>query len=321
MKKIKKALLIVAGFILCLPLALFTTGCSRNSPEIVVTVFPIYDWTRVVLGDNPAGFTVRYLLDDGTDLHVYNASFQDRADIADCYLFIYVGGKSDGWTLNALAPQNQRNSDRRELRLMGLLALEETMQFPSENVPEIGSDECCGGALHDEHIWLSLRFAIRFVNAIRDEIIKLDPANAALYNANADAYIAELQALDNQFIEMMENAARDTIVVTDRFSFLYLVNDYEINFYAAFDGCSAATDVPAARRDELIRIVNDLNVQTILTVNNRALANTIATGANGNPEILYLEDFQTISRNRINNGFTFLNGMKTNLESLSAALA
>jgi len=310
MKKIRNTIILGVIFILCMPFAFFAGGCDGDrSPEIVVTIFPIYDWTRVILGDNPADFKVRYLLETGVDLHLYTASFQDIADISDCYLFIYVGGKSDGWTLNALA--NRRNQERQTLSLMNLVLDEAVM----------GGDDCCGGESFDEHIWLSLNFTIRFVEAIRDKIIALDPANTSIYSANAAAYIANLEALRSEFSQMVEEATQDTIIIADRFPFVYFINDLGIDFYAAFDGCTAATDVPPARRANLINAINRLNPQAILTINNRALAETIRRDSNYEPDILYLQDFQTVSRNMVNNGFTFLQGMQANLESLARALA
>jgi len=313
MTKIKRIILMLAVFIFCVPAVFFASGCDDNRPpDIVVTVFPIYDWTMVILGDNPANFKVRYLLETGVDLHAFDPSAIDRAYIASCYLFIYVGGKSDGWTLGALAGQHQTNEYRRTLRLMEQLDEGALLQ---------GGDDCCGGLEPDEHIWMSIRFAKIFIDAILYELKSLDPANSAYYTANAAAYIAQLEKLDQEFMAMVENASQDTIVVADRFPFLYLVRDYGISFYAAFDGCSIVTDVPLARRIHLINTVNRLNSRAILTINNTYLANTIRDTADHNPEVLFLEDFQTVSRVRINQGFSYIDGMRTNLQALTKALA
>ncbi|MCL2177728.1 MAG: metal ABC transporter substrate-binding protein [Firmicutes bacterium] len=320
MKKIYKRLFLTLAIIFaCVPALFVFSGCNNRDrdPDIVVTVFPLYDWTRVILGDNPSGLTVRYLLSSGVDLHNYQPSVQDFAAISTTSLFLWIGGKSDGWALNALA--NPRNSDRRDVALMRLLSLDETMLFPELDGPD-APDECCGGANHDEHVWLSLRFAMRFVQTIRDEIILLDPQNADVYYANAAYYIEQLQQLDTQFEYVVENAPRDTILVADRFPFLYLAVDYGINFFAAFDGCAALVEVTPARLAFLAGRVDALALDVILIVDNRPLANAVINASNRTPQILTLTCFQSVSSVHISAGKTYLDGMRANLEALAKAL-
>ena len=59
-------------WLLCLCMvATLLPGCSVPGPrlegKIVVTNFAVYDWVRQILGENPAGFEVVYLLDSGVD--------------------------------------------------------------------------------------------------------------------------------------------------------------------------------------------------------------------------------------------------------------
>jgi zinc transport system substrate-binding protein len=295
-------------------------GGSSPPDNIVTTIYPLYDWTRVILGSNPGGIGVRYLLESGVDLHFYTPSIQDIATISASDLFLWVGGKSDNWVLNALA--NPVNPLRRNVPVMRMLTVHETLAFPVDGVipGDVGGEDCCGGEFHDEHVWLSLPFAMRFVERIAEEIVILDPENAAYYKANAEAYIAALYDLHRQFIEMIEASSRDTILVIDRFPFLYLTVDYGLNFLSAFDGCFAATEISFRRQAELVNALDALELDAIIIINNYAVAESVASAAGREVAIIALQDFQTVSTYHIEQGLTYLSGMRHNLEALRVVL-
>jgi len=297
-----------------------TDGNISSSDNIVTTIFPLYDWTMVILGSNPNGIGVRYLLESGVDLHFYTPSIQDIAAISASDLFLWVGGKSDDWVLNAMT--NPVNAYRRNVPVMRMLTVHETLAFPIDGVipGEIGGEDCCSGEFHDEHVWLSLPFAMRFVERIAEEITMLDPNNAGYYMANAEAYIAELYVLHNEFIEMVETSPRDTILMIDRFPFLYLTVDYELNFFSAFDGCFAATEISFQRQAELVNALNNLELDVIMIIDNHSVAESVANAAGRDVAIVSLQDFQTISTYHIQQGTTYLSGMRQNLEALRVAL-
>ena len=308
-------------------LCLLLVGCNGaasqdngDAANIVTTIFPLYDWTNVILGSNPGELSLRYLLASGVDLHNYTPSIQDIASISASDLFLWVGGKSDDWVLNAMA--NPRNANRRNVPIMRMLTIHETQVFPLEGVipGEVGGEDCCGGTTHDEHVWLSLPFAMRFVERIGEELAILDPDNAQYYIANTDAYIAKLYELHNQFIDMVENSPRDTILVVDRFPFLYLTLDYGLNFFSAFDGCFAATEISVQRQAELVNAVNNLDLDVIIIIDNHSVAESVASAAGRDIQIITLQDFQGVSTYHMAQGLTYLSGMQQNLEALRLAL-
>ena len=87
------------------------TGCGSTpltekdsgKLKVVTTIFPEYDWVRQILGDKADDADITMLLDNGVDLHSYQPTADDIVKIADCDLFLYVGGESDGWVDDALA--------------------------------------------------------------------------------------------------------------------------------------------------------------------------------------------------------------------------
>ena len=78
------------------------TDDTNKKLSVVCTIFPEYDWIRELVGDKKDNYEITYLLDKGVDLHSYQPTAEDIAKIANCDLFVYVGGESDGWVKDAL---------------------------------------------------------------------------------------------------------------------------------------------------------------------------------------------------------------------------
>ena len=97
---------------LCLCVGLFVgliAGCSHSEnapdpskPQIVVTVFPIYDWMQNLLSDRAGEFGLTLLESSGADLHNYQPTVNDIYALSNCDLFVYIGGESDQWVADAL---------------------------------------------------------------------------------------------------------------------------------------------------------------------------------------------------------------------------
>ena len=68
------------------------TDDANKKFSVVCTIFPEYDWIRQLVGDKKDNYEITYLLDKGVDLHSYQPTAEDIAKIANCDLFVYVGG-------------------------------------------------------------------------------------------------------------------------------------------------------------------------------------------------------------------------------------
>jgi len=77
-------------------------GDAANKHQVVCTTFPAYDWTMQVLGDRAGDFEVTYLMSSGVDLHSYQPTVEDMFKVANADLFVYVGGESDEWAVDAV---------------------------------------------------------------------------------------------------------------------------------------------------------------------------------------------------------------------------
>ena len=313
--------------------ALMITGCagqgagnagsSSDKISIVTTIFPEYDWVVQILGDKAENAEVTMLLDDGVDLHSYQPTAADILKIADCDMFIYVGGESDEWVEDALA--EAVNKDMVVINLLEVLGdsvkEEEVVEgMQAEEEEEEGEEE---EAEYDEHVWLSLRNASVLCDAIADGLATVDPDNASAYQANNEAYKAQLSALDAQYKEVVEGAAFDTVLFGDRFPFRYLTDDYNLNYYAAFVGCSAESEASFETIVFLAGKTDELGLNSIMTIesSDQKIAQTIRDNtADKDQEIYALDSMQSITSADVNNGTTYMSVMSANLEVLKKAL-
>ena len=326
-------------------------GAAAETPRvrIVATTFPIYDWTREVLGEKLAEADLVLLQRSGVDLHSYSPSAADLRKIAACDLFVFVGGESDEWTERALA---QKGSPRRRVlnlvKTLGSAAKEETVvegmehehhHEHAEKHDHDGDHDHDHAKKHDhdeddnhdedhdeheidEHVWLSLRHAATLVKAIAAELAAVDPANAATYSANAAAYCKRLAALDRDYVAAVKGAKRKTILVADRFPFRYLADDYGLTYYAAFAGCSAESEASFKTVAFLAKKVDELNLPVILVIEGvqHKIAETVRrTAKAGTQRILALDSLQSTGGEAAKTT-RYLDVMTKNLQVLKAAL-
>ena len=300
-------------------------GCNasvnKDKLTIVTTIFPEYDWVRNVVGDKDV--EIELLLDNGADLHSYQPTTEDVLKISTCDLFIYVGGESDEWVEDAL--KQATNKDMKVIDLMDVMgdsAYEEELKEGMEGEEEEEEEEE-GEVEYDEHVWLSLKNTQKFVRVIADDLKAIDPDNASDYEANATAYIEKLVELDGKYETLISESSVDTLVFGDRFPFRYMTEDYGLDYYAAFVGCSAETEASFETISFLTEKTDELGLKYIFTIENsdQKIANTVISNtASGDQEILVLNSMQATDQAAIDAGETYLGIMESNYEVLAKAL-
>lgn len=288
------------------------------SITIVSTIFPQYDWVREIIKDSPAEIETTLLLKDGVDLHSYEPTAEDIMKIAMCDVFIYVGGESDKWVEDALSEATNKN-------MVAINLLDELGDSAKEEVIVPGMEEEEGEeeSEYDEHVWLSLKNASILSQVIEEAIAQKDPANADLYAANLTSYKEKIDALDKEFADVAKNGAVKTLLFGDRFPFLYFAEDYGLDYYAAFAGCSAETEASFETIIFLAEKTNELGLKSICTIENsdQKIAATIRDNTETkDQEILVFDSLQSIRSSDIENGVSYLSLMENNLDVLKKAL-
>lgn len=321
----KKSLIIFV--ILCLSFSLCACGegpaeSGREGLDIVCTLFPAYDFAREIAGEKA---NVTLLVPPGSEAHSFEPTPQDIIRIENCDLLICNGGESEAWLEEILAG---REKDIPSLVMMDCVdALEEETKEGMQGVShdheheeheeheEHGHEE-----EYDEHVWTSPVNASLIVSALCERLCAIDPENSGFYRENTGRYQAELQKLDAAFRETVKNGKFDTLIFADRFPVRYFVEEYGLDYYAAFPGCADDTEPSAKTVAFLIDKVRDEDIPAVLFIefSNEKMADVICedTGC----EKLLFHSCHNVSADQLKAGTSYLELMRGNLESLKEAL-
>lgn len=333
MKKRIISALLAAG------ITMSTTGClntdssyvplrkkDKTTISVVCTTFPEYDWVRQLIGSHKYNFELTYLLGNGTDIHSFQPSASDMALISGCDLFVCVGGESEEWIDSAL--REPINKDIRVVELMELLGdrafteeQTEGMQTGSENTAD------CGDAGYDEHVWLSLTNADSFCAEITEQLCALDADHEIDYRASYAEYSAQIKRLDQKYRELFASTtdpAKRTLVFADRFPFRYFIEDYSLDYYAAFPGCSAETEASFETVTFLANKLGEIRSSTLFVIegSDQKIADAVieSTGRE-DISVVSLSSLQSVTEDILkNNGTTYIAYMESNYRKLKEVI-
>lgn len=322
-KKILSVIIAAAAFA-ALP-SCGSNGSSKKEGKIsvVCTIFPEYDWVKNITKD-VKDVKITYLLENGADLHSYQPSAEDMLAISDCDLFIYAGGESDNWVDDAL--ENKQNDDMKIINMLQTLSKVDMVK--EEEVkegmqPEEEEHEAAGEKEYDEHTWLSVTNAKLICSEINNALCDIDKDNKEKYKSNYSDYLNELNALDDDFKKLSSDAKQKTLIFGDRFPFRYFTDEYGFDYYAAFVGCSAETEASFQTIAFLAGKTDELNASTVFTIENSdgKIAQAIidnTTARSAKTETLY--SLQSVTKQQLDDGVTYISLMRKNLETLRKAL-
>ena len=286
MRKFKGLVFVLMSFVVLL------VGCDTNSKmgsvsdklQIVTTLFPQYDFARVIGGDK---VDVTLLLPAGMESHSYEPTPADIIKINKADLFIYTGESMEQWAHSII-----ESVDSNEVYVLDvsknvpLLAPNSTVEDNhthegEEHDHDVDTDhdyedgnhnhdaEVEAGHNHSEgdghnhtydpHIWTSPKNAMIMVNNILEALCEVDPENADYYKDNANTYLAELEELDHELEDVVANAKRDTIYHGGRFAMQYLTNQYGIHYVSA----PFEAEPSAALVAQMIKEIKEQNIPVI----------------------------------------------------------
>lgn len=334
---------ILAGAIMFLALTSSVFAAKAKKLKVVTTIFPEYDWVREIVGENNKNIDLTLLVGNGVDLHSYQPSIQDIVKISTADIFIYVGGESDAWVKDALA--NATNKNMKVINLMEVLEgqtkteeVKEGMQVSEHHHHDEDEEEdhdhdheAEGHHYHndgddveyDEHVWLSVRFAKTLCAVISKALCDVDSVNSSSYKANLKAYTEKLDNLDAKFSTAVKNGNKKTLLFGDRFPFRYFVEDYKLDYYAAFVGCSAETEASFETVAFLAKKVDELGLNSVIKIESGdgKIARTIVENSKKkNAKVLTLDSIQSTTLKQAKAGASYLKIMEENLKVIEEAL-
>ena len=323
MTKIKRILTGIFVAALCCAF----TACGEGSGPIandekvtvVATNFALYDFARAVCGDE---CDVRMLLSPGSESHDFEATLEDIALLAETDVFVYVGGESKEWVPDVLEASGA--SDVTQVRAMDFVEtyIIETVEgmeddHDHEHIADDGYDH---SQQIDEHVWTSIPNAVTIMSAIRDAVLSEDEGLANAMAENEAAYVAELMDIDAEIREIVDTAARKTVVFADRFPFRYFTEEYGLNYSAAFSGCSSAVEPSLTTVNFLIEQVEENDLPAVFAIEFSDCTTAYAVARETGCEVLEFHSAHNVSKADFESGVTYADIMRKNAENLKIAL-
>jgi zinc/manganese transport system substrate-binding protein len=226
-------------------LAILMTGSAAAEEKLkVVATFSILgDLVKNVGGDRVA---VTALVGPNGDAHVYQPSPGDAKTLADAKVVFANGLGFEGWIG----------------RLVNASGTRAPTVVTTRGVKPRKADEDHGHDA-DPHAWQSVANAKLYVANIRDALLAADPPGKDVYQANATAYLAQLDALDAEVRAAVEKIPSDRRrIITTHDAFGYFASAYGVSFIAP-QGVSTEAEVSAR---DVAKIISQIRKQKIPAV-------------------------------------------------------
>ncbi len=311
---------IICILLVCMLLPIFASCVEKPDSDdgkftVVCSIFPQYDFCRIISGGLDE---VILLQENGVDMHSYEATSRDILRVAKADMLIYTGGGSDTWVEGML-----RSSENENIVTLSLFdCLESDDLIFSGDGHEHGHEhhhkegEIC--SVYDEHVWTSPENAISIVRGMCDAMCSANPKNTDVYRANAENYIEKLGKLGSDYKDFFEEI-KPTLIIADRFPFVYLTHEYGVAHHAAFSGCSSETGASFEVVMSLIDEVRNSGVGVVFDVDGSGsdVARRVAESTGAELKTLY--SCQSVTQKQLSDGESYLSFMEKNLQTLKEA--
>jgi zinc/manganese transport system substrate-binding protein len=240
-----------AALALLAAIALSGAAQAQDKLKVVASFSILADFARNVGGDR---VDVATLVGPGGDAHVYTPTPADARNVAAARLMIVNGLGFEGWLARLVKSAGNKAT---------VITATKGVAPRKEKAAAHGHKHSHGHDDADPHAWQSVANARVYVANIRDALVAADAAGAAVYRANAEAYLTRLDALDKEVREAVARlpAGRRRVISTHD-AFGYFADAYGIAFIAP-QGVS--TESEATARD-VARIITQIRKEKIPAV-------------------------------------------------------
>ena len=298
--------------------ALLFAACGNTNKEadkkedltIVTTFYPIYDFTKEIVGDEG---NVKLLIPAGTEPHDFEPSAKERAEISDADVFVYNSSDME-FFVDSLKDSVDSKQTLMIEAAKGIDRLE-SQEADEHEESEEGHDHAHE---YDPHVWLDPVLAIKEVRTIAGELGEKYPDKKEIFTKNADAYIKKIEALDQKYSEELKNATNRTFV-TQHAAFAYLANQYNLE-QVAISGVSPDQEPTPSRLAELKEFVKKNNIKVIYFEENASskVAETLSNETGVKLEVL--NPLESLTNEQIKAGENYISVMEKNLEALKESI-
>ncbi|WP_427051343.1 metal ABC transporter solute-binding protein, Zn/Mn family [Paenibacillus sp. TC-CSREp1] len=320
-----------------------TPAETEQKLNVQVSFYPMYEFTKNVAGDLA---DVHTLVPAGMEPHDWEPTPQDMASIEKADVLVYNGAGMESWIdqvkdslsssklIQVEASQgisireggeeeeHDHDHDHADEAASGEhdhaddAAVKDGHDHAEASSEEHDHDHDHGGL--DPHVWLSPALAIKEVRNIEAGLAKAAPQHADQFKQNADAYVAKLEALDQDFKAAVKDSKRKDFI-TQHAAFAYLAQEYGLQ-QVPIAGLSPEQEPSAAQMASVIDFAKEHKVKTIFfeTLVSSKVSDTIAQEVGAKTAVL--NPIEGLTEDEVKAGKDYISVMRENLEALKLAL-
>jgi ABC-type Zn uptake system ZnuABC Zn-binding protein ZnuA len=250
----------VMKWLVILVLAFFFTACGRQEEKpaataekklnVITTVAPITSIVETIAGDK---IQLAGIIPEGINSHTFEPIPSDSKLLSSADLIILNGLDLETPTLK-LAQANLKPGA--SIYSLGDKTIKEAdyifdFSFPKEQ------------GHPNPHLWLNPEYAMRYATLVRDELIRLDPKNKAVYEQNAAQFLKKLEALDQAIKEAAQTIPQNNRrLLTYHDSWPYFARRYGFQVIGAVQPSDFADPSPR----EVVRLIEQIRKEKVPAV-------------------------------------------------------
>ncbi|MZP29245.1 zinc ABC transporter solute-binding protein [Heliobacterium undosum] len=308
------------------------TAPAANKLKVATSFYPMYEFTRQVGGDK---VDLLNLVPPGAEPHTWEPTPKDMEAMAKANLLVVNGGM-ESWFDKVMSAGSLKNVTVVEAG-KGLERLPAGEHAEGSHKDGGRAEDAHKGEIQDEkqagkpdvshddhdheydpHFWVSPKQAKAEVENIKQGLIAADPANGEYYENNAKAYMAKLDALDQEFREGLTGVKKKEFIVTHR-AFGYLARDYGLKQIGIM-GVNPETEPTPKTVAQITDFAKEHQVKYIFfeALISPKLAEAVAREAGA--QTLVLNPLDGITEEDLKSGKDYIALQRENLSNLKKAL-
>jgi zinc transport system substrate-binding protein len=287
---------------------------SQAKPIIVTTLFPFYDITKTLVGEQAE---VSLLLPPGIEPHSFEPTPQDIIRVQEADIFIYTGDIMEPWVKDIIndLPKTVTIVDTSQ----GITLIENADDHGHGHDDDHGDEKNKEKLALDPHFWLDFNNTIIATKTISDTISSKNIVDTTLLSQNRDILTRDFTQIDIDYRDTLGKCRNKTILQAGHRTFGYLAKRYNLE-YITTEELSPNSDTSAQDIANLIDEIKEEKAQAVFSEEliEPRIAQTISDET-GVP-ILLLNGAHNITSDQFKSGISFIDIMRENLENLRTGL-
>lgn len=282
---------------------------AQEKKQVMTTFYPVYYLAERIGGDT---IEVSMLLEGNQNAHDYEASAKDAARTQSSDLFIYQDDEMEYFVSSLF-----NLIDLEKVQVLETTVGIELLAGDGHDPAHEEEDDHDHDHSHDDdpHTWLDPMVYAQQAANVRDALIELDPANEAVYQANAEVLISELEVLNQEFEEQLAQL-EDRRIVVQHAAFGYLTHAYDLE-QVAIAGISSTQEPSAQALASMQNFIKSEQISVVYVEPSldQAIANTVTSVSD--VELRPLRTLETVSADEMAEGIDYFSIMRDNLVELT----